>query len=102
MQRGGEARPLLAQQRPPPVAVHDRGPEEPGRQDVLRQVLRRLHRPHQHPAAAVRAAEGGAAPRRPGQLQRLVRGAGGAERERRRGLAGEAAARGASDRGARL
>ncbi len=44
---GGEARPLLTQQRPASVAVRHPRPEGPRREKVLRKVLRRIHRPYQ-------------------------------------------------------
>ena len=61
---GGEARPDVAQQRPPPVALRHSGSARPRRQEVLRQVLRRLDRSHKHPTAAVYLTEGRPHPRR--------------------------------------
>ncbi|CAF90817.1 unnamed protein product, partial [Tetraodon nigroviridis] len=57
----GEERRLLPQQRAAPVALRHPRPARPRRQEVLREVLRRRHRPHQIPPAAAGAAEGGAA-----------------------------------------
>lgn len=53
-----ETRPHVPEQRAAPVALRDPGPARARRQEVLRQVLRRLHRPHQYSAAAVYTHEG--------------------------------------------
>ena len=55
---GGEARPVLAQQRAPPVALQHPRPPRPRSEEVLREVLRRIHRPRLHPAAPVHPPQG--------------------------------------------
>lgn len=60
MYSGGnrEARSHVAQQRAAPLAVRDSGPARARRQEVLRQILRRRHRSHQHQAVAMHIAQG--------------------------------------------
>lgn len=55
---GGEARPDVAEQRPPPLALRHPGPTSPRRKKVLRQILRRLDRSHQHQATPVHTSQG--------------------------------------------
>ena len=75
--RDRKARPSLAQQRSSLVAIRNRRFAHAWRQEILWQVLRRCHRPHQHQTAAMYHAKGSAAVGRRGAHRgRFRKGAG--------------------------